>query len=121
MTHATEVSTKWQKLFGSPMHEFKTATRVQGSLLASSEKKALTWLAAHTPGAINSDHLTVLGLLAMALANLGLSARSVTVPFDLRNGALTIEAEIDGQGPFRFIFDTGGHAIVSPALSLIPI
>jgi hypothetical protein len=41
----------------------------------------------------------------------------VTVPLDLRNGVLTIEAKVNGQGPYRFIFDTGGHSIVSPALA----
>ncbi len=41
---------------------------------------------------------------------------SVTVPMDLRNGVLTIAARVNGQGPYRFILDTGGHAILSPAL-----
>ena len=35
------------------------------------EKKTLLWLAARTPGWINSDHLTTLGLLAMAAAGAG--------------------------------------------------
>lgn len=42
---------------------------------------------------------------------------STTVPLDLRNGVLTIAATVNGRGPFRFILDTGGHAIVSPALA----
>ena len=46
-----------------------------------------------------------------------LATPSVTVPFDLRTGKLTIEAKLNGQGPFLFIFDTGGHAIVTPALA----
>jgi archaetidylinositol phosphate synthase len=38
------------------------------SLLASPEKRALTWLAQHTPDCINSDHLTILGFIGMLLA-----------------------------------------------------
>lgn len=47
-------------------HNFREAKRIQTSFLSNIEKKTLIWLAAHTPRFINSDHLTVLGLLAMA-------------------------------------------------------
>lgn len=47
---------------------FKDATRVQNSLTASVERKALAWLAAHLPSWVNSDHLTLLGFMAMLLA-----------------------------------------------------
>jgi len=40
------------------------------SLLAPLEKKCLIWLARHTPRWINSDHLTVLGLVSLAGAGL---------------------------------------------------
>jgi archaetidylinositol phosphate synthase len=50
---------------------FREARRTQQSFLAATEKKALLWLAAHTPSWINSDHLTVLGLVAMAGAGAG--------------------------------------------------
>ncbi len=46
-----------------------------------------------------------------------IGASPVTLPLDLANGVLTIEARIDGHGPFRFVFDTGGHSIVSPAVA----
>jgi len=42
--------------------------REYGGLLAAPEKKALLWLAQHTPACINSDHLTLLGLAAMLIA-----------------------------------------------------
>lgn len=42
--------------------------RVQQSLLAPMEKKALIWMAERLPRAVNSDHLTVLGLSSMILA-----------------------------------------------------
>jgi phosphatidylglycerophosphate synthase len=45
---------------------FREAKRIQQSFLANLEKRTLIWLAAHTPAWINSDHLTVLGLVAMA-------------------------------------------------------
>lgn len=50
---------------------FREAKRTQQSFLANWEKKSLLWLAARTPSWINSDHLTVLGLIAMAGAGLG--------------------------------------------------
>ncbi|HEX4606206.1 MAG TPA: CDP-alcohol phosphatidyltransferase family protein [Candidatus Angelobacter sp.] len=45
---------------------FHEARRIQQSFLANLEKRTLIWLAARTPAWINSDHLTVLGLLSMA-------------------------------------------------------
>jgi phosphatidylglycerophosphate synthase len=68
MTHASQLITKWHKNFGAPTQEFKAANRIQGSFLAAAEKRTLRWLAERTPGFINSDHLTALGLVAMALA-----------------------------------------------------
>src|SRR5215831_11959070 len=50
---------------------FREAKRTQQSFLAVVEKKTLLWLAARTPSWINSDHLTVLGLAAMAAAGAG--------------------------------------------------
>ena len=44
--------------------------RVQESFLAGMEKRALIWMAGRLPRAINSDHLTVLGLSAMIAAAL---------------------------------------------------
>lgn len=43
----------------------KLHIRENGGLLAVPEKKALNWLAGHTPSWIHSDHLTLLGLIAM--------------------------------------------------------
>lgn len=50
---------------------FREAKRTQEGFLAALEKKTLCWLAARTPSWINSDHLTVLGLAAMAGACAG--------------------------------------------------
>ena len=47
---------------------FRDATRVLTSILAPVEKRTLLWLAARMPRAINSDHLTMLALVAMFLA-----------------------------------------------------
>ena len=44
---------------------FKNAVRVQESFLAHAEKSALLWLAARMPQWVNSDHLTVLGLISL--------------------------------------------------------
>jgi archaetidylinositol phosphate synthase len=48
--------------------EFKDAKRIQESITSGPERKALLWLAAHIPARINSDHLTLLGFLAMFMA-----------------------------------------------------
>ena len=45
--------------------DFREADRAQVSFLAPLEKRCLIWLAHHTPSWINSDYLTVLGLLAL--------------------------------------------------------
>jgi hypothetical protein len=37
----------------------------------------------------------------------------VTVPIEV-NGYVTLEARLNGHGPFAFILDTGGHAILTP-------
>jgi len=40
-------------------------------------------------------------------------ATSTTVPISLDNGILSVLATVDGKGPFPFILDTGGHAILT--------
>jgi hypothetical protein len=46
---------------------FREAKRIQQSFLTNLEKRTLIWLAARTPAWINSDHLTLLGLLPWRL------------------------------------------------------
>jgi archaetidylinositol phosphate synthase len=55
----------------SQILRFREAKRIQQSFLAAVEKRTLFWLAARTPDWINSDHLTLLGLAAMAGAGAG--------------------------------------------------
>jgi archaetidylinositol phosphate synthase len=51
-----------------------THTRENLSVLARSEKQALIWIARRLPDFINSDHLSALGLVAMAAAGLSFAA-----------------------------------------------
>lgn len=44
---------------------FKAARRIQDSVLTRIERRTLHWLAERMPGAVNSDHLTLLAMLAM--------------------------------------------------------
>ena len=53
---------------------FHHATRIQNSVTSGPERRALLWLAARMPAAINSDHLTVLGFAAMFLAGCSYAA-----------------------------------------------
>jgi len=47
---------------------FCPAARIQQSIVANVEKKALLWLAKRTPAVINSDHLTILGFVSQCFA-----------------------------------------------------
>jgi archaetidylinositol phosphate synthase len=47
---------------------FKDAFRLQESFTAAAERKALAWLALRLPAQVNSDHLTLIGFVAMFLA-----------------------------------------------------
>lgn len=55
------------------MAEFKEAKRELHGLTAAAEKRVLLWLAARTPTRIGPDHLTLLGLAAMAAAGVAYS------------------------------------------------
>ena len=57
---------------------FKDATRILSSVLASAERRVLRYLALRMPHRINSDHLTVLALVAMAGAGASYWISSVT-------------------------------------------
>src|SRR4029453_11953670 len=57
----------------TPAHA-ATHTRENLSVLARSEKQALIWIARRLPDFINSDHLSALGLVAMAAAGLSFAA-----------------------------------------------
>jgi phosphatidylglycerophosphate synthase len=52
----------------TPALTFVPATRIQQSLIAAAEKRALIWLALRTPACINSDHLTMFGFISQCLA-----------------------------------------------------
>ena len=47
---------------------FQEADRAQLSFLAPLEKRCLIWLAHHAPSWLNSDHLTLMGLIALLAA-----------------------------------------------------
>jgi archaetidylinositol phosphate synthase len=56
---------------------FREAERKQLSLLAAAEKKTLIWLAHRMPTWVNSDHLTLLGFVAMFLAGAFYAAAAI--------------------------------------------
>jgi phosphatidylglycerophosphate synthase len=47
---------------------FKSAHRIQESILSGIERKVLLWFAERMPAWVNSDHLTLLGFLAQVMA-----------------------------------------------------
>src|SRR5215210_4517222 len=56
---------------------FREAQRHYGGLLASAEKRALVAMALRMPAAINSDHLTALGLVSMFMVGVSYALSSV--------------------------------------------
>jgi hypothetical protein len=42
------------------------------------------------------------------------AAGRTVVPFELLNNHIYAEVKVNGKGPFRFIFDTGGHDLLTP-------
>jgi phosphatidylglycerophosphate synthase len=50
--------------------DFQQAKRAQLSILSKLEKRCLVWMAERMPPRVNSDHLTVLGVVGMFLAGL---------------------------------------------------
>ncbi len=50
---------------------FENARRIHTGLTSDPEKRVLIWMAERTPQWINSDHLTMLGLLAQVMAGVG--------------------------------------------------
>jgi len=50
--------------------EFRNAARVQHSITAVVEKRALLWLAERTPAFVSPDHLTALGFAAQIMAGI---------------------------------------------------
>lgn len=55
---------------GNPLEVFAPAERIQQSLVADAEKRALVWLARRVPSRINSDHLTLLGFVSQCLVGM---------------------------------------------------
>src|ERR1700759_483869 len=45
------------------------------------------------------------------------TAAPVVIPFTLDDNQLYADVMVDGQGPFRFILDTGGADLITPALA----
>ncbi|RLD57020.1 MAG: CDP-alcohol phosphatidyltransferase [Bacteroidetes bacterium] len=53
------------------MNSKKSAERLQNSILNSTEKKVLIWIAKRIPKRINSDHLTIIGFVGALLSAAG--------------------------------------------------
>lgn len=61
---------------GNAASDAPTHIREHGSLLAGTEKTALVWMARRLPRWVNSDHLTLLGFVAMLFAGIAYAAAS---------------------------------------------
>jgi PDZ domain/Aspartyl protease len=45
------------------------------------------------------------------------TSSSTSVPIDLVDNHVYVDAMLDGRGPYRFVFDTGGSNIIDPAVA----
>ncbi len=54
---------------------------------------------------------------AVADTSIAGGAKETTFPFQLVNNHIYAQVKINGQGPYTFIFDTGGNNIVVPSLA----
>jgi PDZ domain len=52
-----------------------------------------------------------------AMATMLNGAHSTTVPMHIDGRKMIVDVMLDGEGPFPFVFDTGGHFIVSAAVA----
>ncbi len=75
MTHeGTQLDIRTLAVGGIPLRDaketipFANAIRLQESFTARAERRALAWLAERLPSWVNSDHLTLVGFVAMFLA-----------------------------------------------------
>ncbi len=66
--HLVVMAKQQTALAGDGAVKFNDAKRIQESITSRPERKALLWLAARMPARINSDHLTLLGFVAMFMA-----------------------------------------------------
>ena len=64
----TETAVGSSLMKSTPGSEFKSAARRQTSLLAPLERICLNWFARQMPGWVHSDHLTLIGFIAMLMA-----------------------------------------------------
>jgi archaetidylinositol phosphate synthase len=69
--HAKKLAPVREETRGS---RFADAIRIQESITSAAERRALRWLAVRIPSCVNSDHLTLLGFVAMFLAGASYSA-----------------------------------------------
>jgi phosphatidylglycerophosphate synthase len=58
--------------------EFRDATRILAGVLSQSERRVLVWIARRLPARVTSDHLTILGLVAMLGAGLSYWLASIS-------------------------------------------
>lgn len=66
--HLVVMAKQQTALAGDGAVKFNDAKRTQESFTSIPERKALFWLAARMPARISSDHLTLLGFVAMFMA-----------------------------------------------------
>jgi archaetidylinositol phosphate synthase len=59
----------------------KQEKRVQTSILSSSEKRVLIWMAERIPRSVNSDHLTLLGVVGAFIAGTGYALTNYSIHF----------------------------------------
>jgi aspartyl protease/PDZ domain-containing protein len=85
---------------------FSTRTTANGNIVATRISAV----------AINTDIAHHIAMPATPVADFSIAGgrTTTTIPFDLINNHLYVNVRLDGKGPFRFIFDTGGQNVMTP-------
>jgi len=69
--------------------------------------------------AINANVEKHIAMPAKPVADFSIAGgrAATTIPFDLINNHLYVNVKLNGKGPFRFIFDTGGQNVMTPEVA----
>jgi hypothetical protein len=78
-------------------------------------RRALKLAIAGTLSSCGLFSLLSFSTIAHAALEDTIASMPVDIPFHLEGGHIYIDLEIDGQGPFHFIFDSGAPNVLTPA------
>lgn len=92
-------------------HKILIDTGVGVQYIQTAKVTKVTFLGAQPASAFAPPKITVTDFSITG------GAASTTIPVEIVNNHIYGKTTVNGKGPFTFIFDTGGHNIVTPAIA----